>query len=122
MHRVILFNAAGTRVETEYESMAKAHGAIGSKWPVSLDGKVGHFDFVRADSTETMFVADPNASEDFAQFRYAHLPAHLQAVSKRFHDLAEHLVLTLPDCRQRGFALLDLLRSKDAAVRAALAR
>lgn len=121
MHKVILINAAGTRVETEYESIAKAHGAIGSRWPVLFDGKVGHFDFVKDDAPNVMFVVDVAASEDFALFRYAHLPAHLAAVSRRFYDVAEYIVLSLPDCRQRALALLDLLRAKDAAVRAALA-
>jgi hypothetical protein len=54
-------------------------------------------------------------------FVYAHLPEHLQAVSKPFADLAEH-VLTLPRSPERTVALRKLLEGKDAAVRAALTK
>jgi len=53
-------------------------------------------------------------------FNYVHLPAHLQAVSKPFHDMAHALCEQLPDNREREKALDLLLASKDAAVRAAL--
>jgi len=51
-------------------------------------------------------------------FGYAHLPEHLQAVSKPFHDLATHVVETIPMCAERTVTLRKLLESKDAAVRA----
>ena len=51
-------------------------------------------------------------------FTYAHLPAHLQAVSKPFCDLAQHVVDTLPRNPERSTALRKLLEGKDAAVRA----
>lgn len=51
-------------------------------------------------------------------FHYAHLPAHLQAASKPFCDLAEHIVTTLPRNAERSVALRKLLEAKDAAVRA----
>lgn len=54
-------------------------------------------------------------------FAYAHLPEHLQAVSKPFSDLATE-VLKLPRNPERTVALRKLLESKDAAVRAALAK
>ena len=53
-------------------------------------------------------------------FAYAHLPPHLQAVSKPFGDLAHSMVETLPRNPERTVALRKLLESKDAAVRAAL--
>ena len=34
-------------------------------------------------------------------FAYAHLPPHLQAISKPFGDLAEHIVATLPSNPER---------------------
>lgn len=51
-------------------------------------------------------------------FYYAHLPQDLQAVSKRFCDLARNLVGTLPRNAERTVALRKLLEAKDAAVRA----
>ena len=60
--------------------------------------------------------------EPIAQFfAYAHLPPHLQEVSKPFGELAE-LILTLPRNPERTVALRKLLESKDAAVRAKLAK
>jgi len=53
-------------------------------------------------------------------FAYAHLPAHLQEVSKPFATLAD-FVLTLPRNPERTVALRKLLEAKDAAVRAKLA-
>jgi hypothetical protein len=118
MH-VILINAAGTRTEHDFDTIEEACGACGPKMPLICDGKAGYFEFVSVTSTEVRFV---ETDEDFVQFRYAHLPPALQSVSKRFYDLAEYLVLEVPRGRQRSVALLDLLRAKDAAVRAAMAR
>lgn len=53
-------------------------------------------------------------------FAYAHLPEHLQIVSKPFGELAEQLVKTLPRNPERTVALRKLLESKDCAVRAQL--
>lgn len=53
-------------------------------------------------------------------FTYAHLPEHLQDVSKPCHDLAEHMVRELPDSPELTFGLRSLLLAKDAFVRAAL--
>lgn len=53
-------------------------------------------------------------------FEYAHLPPHLQAISKRFHELASWIVETLPRNPERTVALRRLLESKDCAVRAAI--
>lgn len=53
-------------------------------------------------------------------FAYAHLPAHLQEISKPFGELAELLVSALPRNPERTVALRKLLEGKDAAVRAKL--
>lgn len=53
-------------------------------------------------------------------FDFDHLPAHLQAVSKPFFELAHRLDTTLPRDPETSVALRKLLESKDAAVRAAL--
>lgn len=60
--------------------------------------------------------------EHIAQFfAYEHLPPHLQAVSQPFAQLADR-ILGLPRNPERTVALRKLLESKDAAVRAALAK
>ena len=53
-------------------------------------------------------------------FAYAHLPEHLQAVSRPFGELAEWITSNLPRNPERTVALRKLLEGKDAAVRAAL--
>ena len=67
-------------------------------------------------------------------FGYEHLPPHLQAISKPFHDLAWVLVMgdnvpesgtvtiggPLPSNPERTVALRKLLEAKDCAVRALL--
>ncbi len=53
-------------------------------------------------------------------FSYAHLPAHLQAVSRPFADLAAHIDATIPHNAESTVALRKLLEAKDAAVRATL--
>lgn len=53
-------------------------------------------------------------------FAYAHLPPHLQEVSRPFGEMAEKVVATLPRNPERTVALRKLLESKDAAVRALL--
>ena len=55
-------------------------------------------------------------------FAYAHLPPHLQAVSKPFGDLAQQITETLPRNPERTVALRKLLEAKDAAVRALVAK
>ena len=55
-------------------------------------------------------------------FAYAHLPPHLQVVSKPFGDMAQQIVDTLPRNPERTVALRKLLESKDAAVRALVAK
>lgn len=53
-------------------------------------------------------------------FKYEHLPAHLQEVSKPFSDLAHKMVKDLPRNPERTVGLRKLLEAKDCAVRATL--
>lgn len=55
-------------------------------------------------------------------FAYGHLPEHLRAISKPFSDMAENIVNTIPRNPERTVALRKLLESKDAAVRAFIAK
>lgn len=51
-------------------------------------------------------------------FKYAHLPEHLQEISRPFHELATRIVETVPAGPERTVALRKLLEAKDAGVRA----
>ena len=53
-------------------------------------------------------------------FSFDHLPAHLQAVSSPFSELAEMIMRNLPRNPERTTALRKLLEAKDCAVRAVL--
>ena len=53
-------------------------------------------------------------------FAYAHLPAHLQAVSKPIGELAEKMEAELPDGTEKSAGMRKLLEAKDCFVRAAL--
>lgn len=70
-----------------------------------------------------MEVKDPVIGDHIMQFfAYAHLPEHLQAVSKPFGEMAFHIHETLPRNPERTVALRKLLEAKDAAVRALVAK
>ena len=53
-------------------------------------------------------------------FQYDHLPEHLQAASRPFCELAQHVDETLEESAEKTVCLRKLLESKDCAVRAAL--
>lgn len=55
-------------------------------------------------------------------FAYEHLPPHLQTISREFALVAEYIEQTLPRNPERTVALRKLLESKDAAVRARVAK
>jgi hypothetical protein len=63
---------------------------------------------------------DPDHIMQF--FAFGHLPSHLQAVSEPFSYLADRIVESVPRNPERTVALRKLLESKDAAVRAVVAR
>lgn len=66
--------------------------------------------------TEEALLLEPNLQF----FSFAHLPQHLQEVSKPFCDLAWQVVESLPANDQRRLCIERLLEAKDAAVRARL--
>lgn len=53
-------------------------------------------------------------------FAYAHLPPHLQEVSKQFAEVANWICQEIEAGPERTVALRKLLEGKDAAVRAKL--
>lgn len=53
-------------------------------------------------------------------FAFAHLPAHLQAVSKPIGELAEQFERQLADGAEKSAGMRKLLEAKDCFVRAAL--
>jgi hypothetical protein len=71
-------------------------------------------------STPNQAPAQPEPIMQF--FAWEHLPLHLQEVSKPFGELANAIADTLPRNAERTVALRKLLESKDAAVRAKLAK
>lgn len=53
-------------------------------------------------------------------FRYAHLPEHLQTVSKPFYDLAFSLIAELPQSAELTLAIRSLWEARNLAVYAAI--
>lgn len=62
----------------------------------------------------------PSTTGLLRYFEYAHLPEHLQAISKPVGDLAQHMADQLPDGPELTTGLRKLLEAKDCLVRAAL--
>lgn len=66
-------------------------------------------------------MTDQNKPSDILRFfSFAHLPEHLQNVSRPFCATAEWVDQNLPAGAEKAVALRKLLEAKDAAVRAAL--
>ena len=64
-----------------------------------------------------------NPAEHVLQFfTYAHLPEHLQVVSRPCAELAHEMVTNLPLNQELTVGLRKLLEAKDAFVRASLSR
>lgn len=59
-------------------------------------------------------------SQIMKYFEYAHLPPHLQEISKPIGDLARLMDEQLPDGAEKSAGLRKLLEAKDALVRAKL--
>ena len=51
-------------------------------------------------------------------FKYSHLPEHLQPVSRKCADLANEMVILLPEVPEVTVGLRKLLEAKDCFVRA----
>lgn len=62
----------------------------------------------------------PGTSHVAKYFAYAHLPAHLQEVSRPFQELADRMIQALPDGPELTAGLRKLLEAKDCMVRAAV--
>ena len=62
----------------------------------------------------------PGTSHVARYFSYAHLPPHLQEVSRPFQELADTMICALPDGPELTAGLRKLLEAKDCMVRAAL--
>ncbi|ARF62905.1 hypothetical protein B1H20_17050 [Streptomyces violaceoruber] len=58
----------------------------------------------------------PSTAQAVRGLAYDHLPAHLQEVSKPFHDLGQQLLDRLPDDPELSAALRKLREAKDCAV------
>lgn len=59
-------------------------------------------------------------NEIMKYFEYAHLPEHLQEISKPFGEMAERFNSAIPDGPEKSAGLRKLLEAKDCMVRAAL--
>lgn len=68
-------------------------------------------------TTDDLMAAYKNGELIARHFRFAHLPLHLQYVSRRWAELALWVIQNLPREPERTVALRKLLESKDAAVR-----
>lgn len=53
-------------------------------------------------------------------FEYAHLPAHLQEISRPFGELAKEMAMRAPLSEETQVGLRKLLEAKDCFVRAAI--
>jgi hypothetical protein len=53
-------------------------------------------------------------------FEFAHLPEHLQKISRPFGEMAQQMNADLPDSPEKSAGLRKLLEAKDCMVRAAL--
>ena len=74
-------------------------------------------------SDEAITEALAGSGDHIAQFfSFAHLPARLANVSRPFARLAAEVALCIPRNPERTVALRKLLETKDAAVRAYLAK
>lgn len=58
----------------------------------------------------------PSTVQAVRGLAYDHLPRHLQAISKPFHDLAAEMLRVLPDDPELTAALRKLREAKDCCV------
>lgn len=107
----------------EHEAEVRVDGAVTNTLKAGEEVSVNIWAGRRLEVREVSKATPDGPAEPILQFfAYDHLPAHLAAVSKPFGDLAGSIVLTLPRNAERTVALRKLLESKDAAVRALLAK
>ena len=94
---------------------------VGAMWPGDLPAHAAACDVAAEEAARKGAMGEDQKEHIEQFFAYAHLPAHLQEVSRPFSELAQ-AILRLPRNPERTVALRKLLESKDAAVRAALAK
>lgn len=68
---------------------------------------------------ESQIPSEP-PSDAMQYFTYAHLPPHIQPVSKAFAELASKIETSMTWSPQKDLCMQKLLEAKDCAVRAAL--
>lgn len=64
--------------------------------------------------------SNPGVQKLLSFFAYAHLPKHLQEVSRPYCELAFEMADVMPSNAEATVALRKLLESKDCAVRSVL--
>ena len=120
------FNAKQARDANPYKSSDDDEGLKRVHWDLGwTDAEQDATEEPKADSTVVeatiRITAPPNPAVEHVRqfFAYAHLPPHLQQISKAFHDLAE-VVASSSSNPETTVALRKLLEGNDAAVRAVM--
>lgn len=115
----VLGEASGETKRAVFEALNKNHPDAEKILIQTLREKMQAGPGIEADFAPKDETTKPvDRMEQF--FRFAHLPPHLQAVSKPFGELAAQMIATLPSNPERTVALRKLLEAKDCAVRALL--
>lgn len=109
--------------EMQADSMRKVLDGLQKRHPDAAEIRIKALQdrVTSPEDNQTAPAAPTRATDRMEQFfRFAHLPPHLQAVSKPFGELATQMIATLPSNPERTAALRKLLEAKDCAVRALL--
>lgn len=104
------------RYEDGYESYSPAQAFEAGYTALDVSGAQGGQDARPAGGAGV--AAAPDRMLQF--FQYAHLPEHLQNISRPFCDIAQWVADNLPMNPERTVALRKLLEAKDAGVRTML--
>lgn len=113
----------GEQITTGVVEGRKAHRWLGYIQGCLCSSGLAHLHEMKEASREASFQEseDIQTQEPILQFfAWAHLPEHLQDISRPFGEAAFWMVATLPRNPERTVALRKLLEAKDAAVRARL--
>jgi hypothetical protein len=116
----VLGEASGETKRAVFEELNKKHPDAEAILIRTLQEKMRAGHGLETDSAERVPTTGRPIDRMEQFFRFAHLPSHLQAVSKPFGELATHIIATLPSNPERTVALRKLLEAKDCAVRALL--
>lgn len=74
--------------------------------------------FCRGEAAQPPTVEAAKRPPIMRYFEYAHLPPHLQHISRSVAQVAEFMEITLPDGPEKSAGLRKLLEAKDCFVRA----